>query len=189
MKRSWQRILLGFAFLGGFVMLVPSCVVRGGVGVTGGVVVDEPPPAPRYQVQVVPRAGHVWVRGRYIRSGSRWVWRRGRYKRVRRGHYWAPGKWRYINGRYRWRRGRWVSGGYARVAPPPRRIRRTRVVPRRGHYWVRGRNVWNGRRWVWRKGHWRRTPRRYNKGYVWVPGRNVLRGGRYVYVRGHWRRR
>src|SRR5580658_4145055 len=40
-----------------------------------------------------PRAGFVWIPGRWARSGDRWVWLEGYYERTRPHLRWEPGRW------------------------------------------------------------------------------------------------
>ena len=40
-----------------------------------------------------PRQGYVSIRGRWARSGDRWVWLAGYYERDRPGYSWQPGRW------------------------------------------------------------------------------------------------
>ncbi|MBT8493890.1 MAG: YXWGXW repeat-containing protein [Deltaproteobacteria bacterium] len=98
MGRTWLlAALLGFAG--------PSlgCTVRA----AGNVVVDSPPPRPRYRQSVAQQPGLVWVRGRWLYRSGRWEWRRGRWIKARAGFRYLPGSWVQRRGRYHWVEGRW----------------------------------------------------------------------------------
>jgi hypothetical protein len=88
-----------------------GCVFRA-QGHVGGPVVevyDDPPP-PRVRV-VETRSGHVWVEGRWTRSGNQWVWRDGYWERERAGYTWEQGRWERRGRGNVWVEGRWVGGG------------------------------------------------------------------------------
>lgn len=111
MKNTFACLLLAGAIL-------PACVVRthGSAHISAPAPVavieveEEPPPARVVVVQ--PRAGFVWVEGRYIRSGGRWVWRDGYYERQRSGHVWVQGRWERRGRRHVWVEGHWQAGGH-----------------------------------------------------------------------------
>jgi hypothetical protein len=65
------------------------------------------PPPPRV-VTVVPRAGHVWIDGRWAWNGGQWVWINGHYEAIRVGHRWVPGHWAQTPRGYQWTPGMWV---------------------------------------------------------------------------------
>ncbi len=71
------------------------------------VVVEEPPP-PRV-VHVEPRAGYVYIQGRWDRRGNSWQWQDGRWERERSNAYYQPGRWqRHKNRGHVYVEGRWV---------------------------------------------------------------------------------
>jgi hypothetical protein len=77
---------------------------------SAGVVVYDPPPAPRVVVNPAPRPGFVYIQGRYVYHNGRYVWRDGYWVRERVGYYYNPGRWqRRNNGGYIWVEGRWSS--------------------------------------------------------------------------------
>ena len=57
------------------------------------VFVNFAPPAPRYEVVPVHRAGYVWVPGYWDWRGYRHVWVGGHYVRYRPGHFYAQPVW------------------------------------------------------------------------------------------------
>jgi hypothetical protein len=92
-----------------------GCVVRarGGVFVpapTAVVVVEEEPPPPRV-TYVQPRAGFIWIEGRWIHRGGRYHWHDGHWERERVGYVYAPGRWERRGRGHVWVEGRWRSGG------------------------------------------------------------------------------
>lgn len=113
-----SKLVFTVFFVATMAMLSSGCIVE--TSGSAGLYADTAPPAPQYQ-QVAPRAGYVWVRGRYVRRGNRWVWRRGRYVRARQNQQWQDGRWENRNGRYRWRQGRWVRGTNVRPNRPANR--------------------------------------------------------------------
>ncbi len=99
------------------------------------------PPRGRY-VRVTPRAGYVWVRGRYQWRGGRYVWTAGRWQRARANSRWQSGQWVRRGNRQVWVTGRWVAAPRGTVrdhrrnngtAPPPPRRRNENVPARRGN--------------------------------------------------------
>ena len=68
---------------------------------------DGPPPA--RIVNVAPRAGYVWVQGRYNfdYSYNQWVWLPGHYERARAGYAWTDGRWDNRGGNWIWIEGSW----------------------------------------------------------------------------------
>jgi hypothetical protein len=90
-----------------------GCVVRahGRIGVPVGVVmVEEEPPPPRV-VRVDVRPGFIYIQGRWVRNGGRWVWRDGRYERQRANQQWEQGRWERRGRNHVWVEGRWRAGG------------------------------------------------------------------------------
>ena len=87
-----------------------GCVIRArGHARIGGPVVyveqDDPPP-PRVVV-VDTRPGHVWVEGRWVRTGRRWHWRDGHWQRQRANAQWVQGRWDRGPTGWIWVEGRW----------------------------------------------------------------------------------
>jgi hypothetical protein len=103
----------------GALALVGSLTVAGGCVVSGHarvaepvavVEVDEEPPPPR-AVVIETRPGFVFIEGRWVRNGGRWVWRDGYYERERVGYRWEKGRWDTRGNRHVWVEGGWRSGG------------------------------------------------------------------------------
>lgn len=163
-----------------------------------------PPPAPRETQRPSPRAGYVWVEGRWEWSNGDWQWTSGHWERARTGFEWESGRWEQQGDRYVWVDGRWVEvhvnagpkvrdhrrgqagepPGHARgpTSPPPAPRDANRPAPRSGYVWVEGRWQWNNGNWDWVNGHWERA----RTGYVWQPGRWEAQGGVYVWIDGEW---
>ena len=89
----------------------PGCIVRW----SGYAVVDVAPPPARVVV-VAPRAGYVWIDGRWVLNGAQWVWYDGTYEAERPGHLWVQGRWVVRGGRYHWVAGGWHKGRGRREA-------------------------------------------------------------------------
>jgi hypothetical protein len=91
-----------------------ACVGR--VGYRGAVVVRSEPPPPR-RVYVEPRAGYVWIDGRWVWDdySAEWVWYDGYWVPEQRGYYYVAGRWDYRGDRYVWVQPRWVSRADANV--------------------------------------------------------------------------
>lgn len=87
----------------------------GGVYASTAVVYD-PPPAPRVVISPAPRAGFVYIQGRWVHNrNGRWTWRDGYWERERVGYYYAPGRWtRRPAGGFIWVDGRWTARGHGR---------------------------------------------------------------------------
>jgi hypothetical protein len=74
-------------------------------------------------VRPAPRAGFIWIEGRWIYNNHRWHWRDGHWVRHRGANYvYVPGRWdRRPNG-YVWVEGRWrVRGGNRAIIRDRRR--------------------------------------------------------------------
>lgn len=91
-----------------------SVHVGGGAGggdltvTVGGVVYPRrPPPAERVESYGSPRAGFIWVRGRWDWRNGQWVWVDGYWERQRRNMVWIPGRWELRGDYYVWVDGRW----------------------------------------------------------------------------------
>lgn len=105
-------------------MALPSvgCVVQGRahahvVAPVAVVEVEEEPPPPR-TVVVETRPGFIWIEGRWVRHGNRWVWNDGRWERERVGYRWEQGRWERRGRGHVWVEGRWVGGGGRRDDGP-----------------------------------------------------------------------
>jgi hypothetical protein len=68
-----------------------------------------PPPAPRETNRPNPRAGYVWVEGRWQWVNGNWDWVAGHWERARAGYVWQPGSWQLQGGVYVWSEGQWVA--------------------------------------------------------------------------------
>lgn len=71
---------------------------------------DEEPPPAKVEAEPAPRAGHVWVRGHWVRRGGQWVWAPGVWHarpRHRANATWAGGRWVKRGRRWAWVGGRW----------------------------------------------------------------------------------
>ncbi|MCX5741539.1 MAG: YXWGXW repeat-containing protein [Proteobacteria bacterium] len=90
--------------------------------------VDEEPPPPRVDTWS-PRAGFVWVDGRWFRQGGRWEWRAGYYERERANHVWVQGHWDRRGNRHVWVDGRWNAGASVQPAGPTVRDHRREPQP------------------------------------------------------------
>lgn len=96
-----------------------GCVVRGQahVGVVepapvAVVEVDEEPPPAQVEVEInQPRAGFVWITGRWVRAGGRWEWSRGHWERERSGQVWEVGRWERRGNKHVYIEGHWRAGG------------------------------------------------------------------------------
>jgi hypothetical protein len=160
MKRALIQVAI-LALLAGAVPLLSSCVAHGHAG--GAVAVDVAPPAPTVGYYYTPRAGYVWVEGRWSWDGYQWQWTPGYWVAARPGFVYVQGYWDFYGGRYLWVRGRW-----ARHRP--------------GYVYARGYWGWHNGRRVWRRGHWMR----HRSGHHWHRGHWTKRGGRATWVRGRW---
>lgn len=108
-----------------------GCVVRGSGYVQGPTVeVYEEPPPPRV-VRVTPRAGYIWIDGRWDYRGGRYVWMDGRWERERVGYAWSQGRWERRGRSHVWVEGRWNSGGGRNNGPVIRDHRNNRPPPQR----------------------------------------------------------
>lgn len=106
-----------FLLVGALGVGAAGCVVRGSGYVSTPAVatveVYEDPPPPRY-VQVTPRAGYVWIDGRWDYRGGRYVWLDGRWERERSGYAYTQGYWQRRGRGHVWVEGRWSAGGSVR---------------------------------------------------------------------------
>lgn len=69
--------------------------------------VNVEPPAPLYEVAPAPRAGYVWVPGRWDWRGHRHHWVRGHWARHRHGYYDEPVRWVHRDRGHHHRHGGW----------------------------------------------------------------------------------
>jgi hypothetical protein len=160
MKRTIIRFTI-LALLVGAVSMVSGCVAHGHAG--GVAVVDVAPPAPTLGYYYEPRAGHVWVEGRWVWDGYQWQWRPGYWVAARPGFVYVQGYWDYRGTQYIWVRGRW-----ARHRP--------------GYIYSRGYWDWRGGRYHWKRGRWVRN----RPGHTWTRGRWGRTGPRRTWVPGRW---
>jgi hypothetical protein len=140
-----------------------------------------------------PRAGFVWVRGRWDWKDGEWQWMNGHWERERANMRWNEGRWELKDGRYVW-----VEGGWGAppppvvVAPPvqewvqpdPPAPREENPGTRSGFVWVRGHYGWNAsaKEYTWLNGHWERE--RANR--HWIEGHWDHRGREWFWVEGGW---
>jgi hypothetical protein len=61
--------------------------------VSGSIVIQNGPPAPRYEVVPRPRHGYVWAPGYWRWNGYRHVWVPGYWVHNHRGRIYTPGHW------------------------------------------------------------------------------------------------
>jgi hypothetical protein len=105
--------MFGALALTGSLAVAGGCMVEGHARVAEPVAVvevDEEPPPPRAVVMEV-RPGFVFIEGRWVRNGGRWVWRDGYYERERVGYRWEQGRWDRRGNRHVWVEGGWRAGG------------------------------------------------------------------------------
>lgn len=114
-----MKLKLGsFVLASLFALPMTACMVHGSGGayVTASapvavIEVESEPPPPR-RVYVAPRAGHIWIEGRWDWRGGQWVWRDGYWERERVGYVYAPGRWERRGRRHVWIEGRWNAGAH-----------------------------------------------------------------------------
>ncbi len=113
MKRNKWSWIAGAVMALGTLSLAPACVFR--VSATPAYVVDTEPPPPRTTEVPAPRAGYVWVQGRWEWRGNQWTWMDGHWQRARGDAYaWRDGYWERRGNRYHWIEGHWeASGGFS----------------------------------------------------------------------------
>jgi hypothetical protein len=201
MKYKWSGMVAG---AGGLLLLLgaaPGCVATLRVRPAAVVVVDEAPPEPQYEAAPAPRAGYVWVRGRWTYQSGRWVWTQGYWQRERVGYVWVHGHWERRGGRHHWVAGRWVHGNdgarVSRPAPPPQRARpvppphRAQPAPPPHHQPAsRAEATVSGGVWVEvaPPPPKRAQPPAPRRGFVWVEGRWAWDGGQWQWHEGRWER-
>jgi len=77
--------------------------------ISGSIIVDIPPPAPRVEVVPAPRPGYVWTNGywRWEEPRRTHIWVEGRWEAERPGHRWHHHHWANRDNRYYYEPGRW----------------------------------------------------------------------------------
>src|SRR5688572_27896130 len=78
------------------------------------VVVRDAPPAPRYEVVPMHRAGHLWAPGHWAWRDDRHVWVDGHWVRERHGMHWHPSRWEHRDGHWHLVAGGWNARPYGR---------------------------------------------------------------------------
>jgi hypothetical protein len=74
---------------------------------TAVVVADPPPPPIVEETVLAPGPGYIWITGTWVWT-DRWVWQRGYWARPpRAGAVWVPGRYAYRNGAHVYYRGKW----------------------------------------------------------------------------------
>jgi IPT/TIG domain/WXXGXW repeat (2 copies) len=150
----------------------------------------EAPPSPREEKIDAPRAGFVWIRGRWDWKGGKWDWVPGHWERERAGKRWREGRWDRKGDTWIYVDGTWEAGDATppggpdarpREAPPGPREEKM-DPPRKGFVWVRGHWDWKGSKWDWVPGRWERE----RAGKKWREVRWELRDGYYTRVDGDW---
>lgn len=150
------------------------------------------PPAPQAET-VTPRAGFVWIAGRWDWKGK-WTWVPGHWERERAGKRWREGRWDQKDNQWVYVGGEWIDAAATPpppTTPPPGRgptkaPPAPKVVklppPRAGHVWIPGEWDWRDGQWVWVDGHFERE----RAGKKWRAGRWEERGGAWARVDGDW---
>lgn len=141
------------------------------------------PPRPRDEV-IAPRAGFVWIPGRWEWRRRQWQWVDGRWEAERVGSRFTPGRWEYVSGRWRWTDGRWDAApvaAYPTSAPP---VAPAETIPSfgRDQVWIAGHYEWRNGRYEWAPGRLEG----FRRGFRFQPGSWSLRGDRYVWTEGQW---
>jgi hypothetical protein len=72
------------------------------------------PPAPQTENYGPPRAGFVWIRGRWDWQNGNWAWLAGHWERERANYRWADGRWELRGNQWVW-----IDGSWQAYAPPP----------------------------------------------------------------------
>ncbi|MBA3819251.1 MAG: YXWGXW repeat-containing protein [Deltaproteobacteria bacterium] len=92
----------------------------GGVQVTGGsnpVYPTQAPPPVRVETYN-PKAGMLWVTGRWDWRNGQYVWIDGHWERERAAEVWTTGRWELQGNYYVWIEGRWSPRGQRQPAGP-----------------------------------------------------------------------
>lgn len=77
------------------------------VSVSGGMYPTAAPPPVRVESYGSPRAGFLWVTGRWDWRNGNWAWVDGHWERERANMMWNPGRWELQGNYYVWVEGRW----------------------------------------------------------------------------------
>lgn len=92
---------------------------RGGnVTVSGGMYPTQAPPPVRVENFGAPRAGYLWVAGRWDWRNGNWAWIDGHWERERANMQWYPGRWELQGNYYVWVEGRWDRAQPAQPSGP-----------------------------------------------------------------------
>jgi hypothetical protein len=168
----------------------------------------EAPPPPKEEA-AQPRAGFVWIKGRWDWKGK-WEWMPGHWERERAGKKWQEARWENQGGHWKLVEGSWVDGAAGGVTvgvgvganvqvgtpppvavPPPAGDAPTEAPPapkdepqqpRAGFVWVPGQWDWKAGKYDWTPGHWERE----QAGKHWRPARWEQHGALWTQVAGGW---
>jgi hypothetical protein len=162
--------------------------VGGGTAPSSDNYPDKDPPAPKYEPRPSPKAGQVWVSGRWEWKGGKWEWSAGRWQAEQTGKKWVDGKWEKQGGKWVWVDGSWVGGGSAPSSDnypdkdPPAPKYEPKPSPKAGQVWISGRWEWKGGKWEWSAGRWEKQQGTKK----WVDGKWEKQGGKWVWNEGRW---
>ena len=174
----------------------------------------EAPPAPKDEAQQ-PRAGFVWIKGRWDWKAGKWDWMPGHWERARAGKQWREARWEQQGGHWKLVEGDWIDAGAAggvtvgvggnvavgvggnvavgappvAVPPPADGPTAPPPPPREEKYEPRAGCVWVPVQWDWKAGKYDWTPGHWERGRAgkhWRPARWEQQGGRYTQVTGDW---
>ena len=70
-----------------------------------------------------PRAGFLWITGRWDWQNGNWQWVPGHWERERANMMWISGRWEAQGGRWIWVEGRWDARAAMRCRPQPHDLR------------------------------------------------------------------
>jgi len=76
-------------------------------GVSVGIDIGTPPPAPVVEVVPESRPGYFWMPGYWAWEGHRHVWVKGAWEKERPGYAYAPGRWEQRGDRWHFEPGSW----------------------------------------------------------------------------------
>ena len=102
--KSLRNILAALLAAGAALTAMPA--MTGCYASEGSYLVEDSPPPSREEVVTI-RPGFLWIHGRWMHPGNRWVWQGGYYERERPNAVYVEGRWE--------RRGRghvWIDGGW-----------------------------------------------------------------------------
>jgi hypothetical protein len=87
----------------------PPPVTSGGVSVTptNPMYPTQAPPPARAESYGAPRAGFIWVTGRWDWRNGAWAWADGHWERQQANMVWVAGRWELQGNYYVWIDGRW----------------------------------------------------------------------------------